>query len=62
MLYQKSAKAGNKEAQLALSGWLITGYEPVISRNDREALYWAHLSALQGLARAEYTMGKILKI
>jgi TPR repeat protein len=60
-LYQIAAKAGNKEAQLALSGWLLSGYSPIIAKNERESFYWAHLSALQGLARAEYTMGYFLE-
>lgn len=33
----------------------------MIVKNEREAFYWAHLSALQGLARAEYTMGYFLE-
>lgn len=59
--YRISATAGNKEAQLALSGWLLSGHDSSLAKNEKESFYWAHLSALQGLPRAEYTVGYFLE-
>jgi TPR repeat protein len=48
---------GDHEAQLALSGWYLTGSEGVIQQSDTEAYLWARKAAEHGLAKAEYALG-----
>jgi TPR repeat protein len=42
---------------LALSGWYLTGSEPLLQQSDTEAFLWARKAASSGLAKAEYAMG-----
>ncbi|KAI0273866.1 hypothetical protein BC834DRAFT_816333 [Gloeopeniophorella convolvens] len=55
--YTKAAEKGNAEAELALSGWYLTGSEGVLKQSDSEAYLWARRAANKGLAKAEYAVG-----
>jgi TPR repeat protein len=55
--YTAAAQHGNAEAQLALSGWLLTGSEGILEQNDHEAYTWAARAAEKGFAKAEYALG-----
>ena len=55
--YTKAAEKGNAEAELALSGWYLTGNEGVLKQSDSEAYLWARRAANKGLAKAEYAVG-----
>ena len=55
--YTKAAEKGNAEAELALSGWYLTGSETVLKQSDSEAYLWARRAANKGLAKAEYAVG-----
>ncbi|KAJ2006046.1 hypothetical protein GGI04_002019 [Coemansia thaxteri] len=54
--YQLAAEQDNAKAQMALSGWYLSGGEGVII-DDRLAFDWGHRAAQQGLTRAMYAMG-----
>ncbi|KAG9289802.1 hypothetical protein G9A89_015382 [Geosiphon pyriformis] len=55
--YSKAAEKGEPEAEIALSGWYLTGSEPVLKQSDTEAYLWARKAADKGLAKAEYAIG-----
>ncbi|KAJ7582467.1 hypothetical protein C8J56DRAFT_831117 [Mycena floridula] len=55
--YTKAAEKGDAEAELALSGWYLTGSEGVLKQSDSEAYLWARRAANKGLAKAEYAVG-----
>ncbi|KAI5810837.1 hypothetical protein BZA77DRAFT_335580 [Pyronema omphalodes] len=55
--YSKAAVKGNHEAQLALSGWYLTGAEGILQQSDTEAYLWARKAAERGLAKAEFALG-----
>lgn len=68
--YAKSADQGYAEAELALSHWYLTGtpataledYDNladyvVIKPSEEDAFHWAERAALQGLPKAQYTLG-----
>lgn len=57
MWYSQAAQRGEHQAELALSGWYLTGSEGVLKQSDHEAYLWARKSAMAGLAKAEYAMG-----
>ncbi|KAL2871473.1 putative chitin synthase activator (Chs3) [Aspergillus lucknowensis] len=57
MLYSAAAAQGEHQAELALSGWYLTGAEGILQQSDTEAFLWARKSASSGLAKAEYAMG-----
>lgn len=59
--YSKSATQGEPEAELALSGWYLTGFNQVLAKNDHEAYLWAKKAADKGLAKAEYALGYFLE-
>ncbi|KAJ2377766.1 hypothetical protein IW150_001190 [Coemansia sp. RSA 2607] len=54
--YQLAAEQDNAKAQMALSGWYLSGGEG-IPIDDRLAFDWGHRAAQQGLTRAMYAMG-----
>ncbi|KAJ1883010.1 hypothetical protein H4R99_000400 [Coemansia sp. RSA 1722] len=54
--YQMAAEQDNAKAQMALSGWYLSGGEGV-PIDDRLAFDWGHRAAQQGLTRAMYAMG-----
>lgn len=53
----RAAEKADPEAELALSGWFLTGAEGVLKQNDGEAYLWAKKSAMKGLAKAEFAVG-----
>lgn len=53
----RAAEKGDPEAELALSGWFLTGAEGVLKQDDGEAYLWAKKSANKGLAKAEFAVG-----
>lgn len=55
--YTKAAEKGHSEAELALSGWYLTGSEGVLKQSDSEAYLWARRAANKGLNKAEYAVG-----
>ena len=55
--YTKAAEKGDAEAELALSGWYLTGSEGVLKQSDSEAYLWARRAANKGLSNAEYAVG-----
>ncbi|KAF9260316.1 HCP-like protein [Marasmius fiardii PR-910] len=55
--YTKAAEKGDAEAELALSGWYLTGSEGVLKQSDSEAYLWARRAANKGLCKAEYAVG-----
>ena len=55
--YTKAAEKGHGEAELALSGWYLTGSEGVLKQSDSEAYLWARRAANHGLSKAEYAVG-----
>jgi uncharacterized protein len=55
--YTRAAERGDKESELALSGWYLTGSEGVLKQSDTEAYLWARRAANKGLAKAEYAVG-----
>ncbi|TIB86589.1 HCP-like protein [Wallemia mellicola] len=55
--YTRAAEKGHAEAELALSGWYLTGSEGVLKQSDSEAFLWARRAANQGQANAEYAVG-----
>ncbi|CCM00148.1 uncharacterized protein FIBRA_02175 [Fibroporia radiculosa] len=55
--YTKAAEKGHSEAELALSGWYLTGSEGVLKQSDSEAYLWARRAANKGVSKAEYAVG-----
>ena len=71
--YTRAAEKGDSEAELALSGWYLTGSgefdgkgsllqadrltEGVLKQSDTEAYLWGRRAANKGLAKAEYAVG-----
>ncbi len=59
--YTKAAEQSEAEAELALSGWYLTGFENVLVQSDKEAYLWARKAAGKGLAKAEYAVAYFLE-
>jgi TPR repeat protein len=55
--YTKAAQKGDPEAELALSGWYLTGSEGLLKQSDSKAYLWARRAANKGLSKAEYAVG-----
>ena len=55
--YTRAAAQSEHQSELALSGWYLTGAEPLLAQSDQEAYLWARKAAMAGLAKAEYAMG-----
>ncbi|KAI0798129.1 HCP-like protein [Abortiporus biennis] len=55
--YTRAAEKGHSEAELALSGWYLTGSEGVLKQSDSEAYLWARRAANKGVSKAEYAVG-----
>ncbi|KAI7899713.1 uncharacterized protein BX663DRAFT_520137 [Cokeromyces recurvatus] len=55
--YSRAAEQDDANAELALSGWYLTGAEGVLGQNDQEAYLWAKRAAEKGLPKAEYAIG-----
>ena len=54
--YRRAADQGYPEAELAMSGWFLTGAEGVLPQSDTEAYLWARRAAEQGLLKAIYAI------
>jgi TPR repeat protein len=59
--YSAGAAQGEHQAELALSGWYLTGSDPILAQSDTEAYLWARKSANSGLSKAEYAMGYFIE-
>jgi len=57
--YSKAAAQGEHQAELALSGWYLTGAEGILPHSDTEAFLWARKAAQAEppLAKAMFAMG-----
>ena len=57
--YTKAAAQGDHQAELALSGWYLTGAEGMLEQSDMEAYLWARKAAQSEppLAKAMFAMG-----
>jgi TPR repeat protein len=55
--YAMAAERSHPEAELALSGWYLTGAEGVVVQSDEHAYTWARRAAEKGLSKAEYAVG-----
>lgn len=57
--YSKGAAQGEHSAELALSGWYLTGAEGILEHSDTEAYLWARKAASSEppLAKAMFAMG-----
>lgn len=55
--YTRAAEQGHPEAELALSGWYLTGCDGILEQNDTEAYLWARKAAEKGFGKAEYAVG-----
>ncbi|KAF2719451.1 HCP-like protein [Polychaeton citri CBS 116435] len=57
--YSKAAAQGEHQAELALSGWYLTGAEGILKNSDTEAYLWARKAACSEppLAKAMFAMG-----
>ena len=57
--YTKAAAQGEHQAELALSGWYLTGAEGILEHSDAEAYLWARKAAKSEppLAKAMFAMG-----
>lgn len=60
--YTRAAAQGEHQSELALSGWYLTGSEPLLTQSDNEAFLWARKAASSGLAKAEYAMGYFFEV
>jgi TPR repeat protein len=55
--YSKAAAQEDHEAELALSGWYLTGSADILKQSDSEAYLWARKSAMAETPKAEFAMG-----
>jgi TPR repeat protein len=55
--YSKAAAQEDHEAELALSGWYLTGSPDVLKQSDSEAYLWARKAAMAEMPKAEFAMG-----
>ncbi|CAM0134790.1 hypothetical protein VKS41_000655 [Umbelopsis sp. WA50703] len=60
--YKRAADQGIPEAELAVSGWYLTGAEGVLQQSDDEAYHWARKAAEKGDAVGEFTVGYFTEI
>jgi TPR repeat protein len=60
--YSKAAAQEEPEAELALSGWYLTGARGVLEPNDQESYLWARKAALREYPKAEYAMGHFSEV
>lgn len=62
MWYSRAAVQEEHQAELALSGWYLTGSEGILQQSDTEAYLWARKAAMAGNAKAEYAMGYFTEV
>ncbi|QDS67792.1 hypothetical protein FKW77_006687 [Venturia effusa] len=55
--YNGAAQADVPEAMMALCAWYLFGAEPILGKDENEAIAWAKRAADMGFAKAEYAVG-----
>lgn len=60
--YSKAAEKGYADAELALSGWYLSGADGYLRQNDNNAYLWARKAADRGHARAEFAVGHYFEV
>ncbi|KAG0045556.1 hypothetical protein BGZ83_009250 [Gryganskiella cystojenkinii] len=55
--YERAALQGHADAELAVSGWYLTGHPQGLEQSEPLAYEWASKAALRGWSKAEYTLG-----
>jgi TPR repeat protein len=55
--YSRAAEQSDPEAELALSGWYLTGVDGILPQSDTEAFLWGQKAAEKGSAKAEFALG-----
>jgi TPR repeat protein len=55
--YSKAAAQEDHDAELALSGWYLTGSPDILKQSDSEAYLWARKAAVAEMPKAEFAMG-----
>ncbi|KAF9290145.1 hypothetical protein BGZ68_007848 [Mortierella alpina] len=55
--YTRAAMQGHADAELAISGWYLTGHPHGLIQSEPLAYEWAAKAARQGWSKAEYTLG-----
>jgi TPR repeat protein len=60
--YSKAAAQEEPEAEIALSGWYLTGSPGILEQSDTEAYLWARKAAQRELPKAEFAMGYFCEV
>ncbi|KAG0292757.1 hypothetical protein BGZ96_003737 [Linnemannia gamsii] len=55
--YTRAAMQGHADAELAVSGWYLTGHPQGLTQSEPLAYEWASKAARRGWSKAEYTLG-----
>ncbi|KAI1315784.1 hypothetical protein EDD11_000338 [Mortierella claussenii] len=55
--YKRAALQGHADAELAVSGWYLTGHPQGLVQSEPLAYEWASKAANRGWSKAEYTLG-----
>ncbi|KAF9374349.1 hypothetical protein CPB97_012153 [Podila verticillata] len=55
--YKRAAVQGHADAELAVSGWYLTGHPQGLAQSEPLAYEWASRAARRGWSKAEYTLG-----
>ncbi|KAF9153354.1 hypothetical protein BG015_003590 [Linnemannia schmuckeri] len=55
--YKRAAMQGHADAELAVSGWYLTGHPQGLIQSEPLAYEWASKAARRGWSKAEYTLG-----
>ncbi|KAF9116989.1 hypothetical protein BGX27_007043 [Mortierella sp. AM989] len=55
--YKRAALQGHADAELAVSGWYLTGHPQGLIQSEPLAYEWASKAARRGWSKAEYTLG-----
>ncbi|KAF9217955.1 cysteinyl-tRNA synthetase [Podila verticillata] len=55
--YKRAAVQGHADAELAVSGWYLTGHPQGLVPSEPLAYEWASKAARRGWSKAEYTLG-----
>ncbi|KAG0002166.1 hypothetical protein BGZ80_011239 [Entomortierella chlamydospora] len=55
--YKRAALQGHADAELAVSGWYLTGHPQGLIQSEPLAYEWASKAAHRGWSKAEYTLG-----
>ncbi|KAF9918592.1 hypothetical protein BX616_007606 [Lobosporangium transversale] len=60
--YKRAALQGHADAELAVSGWYLTGHPQGLIQSEPLAYEWASKAAKRGWAKAEYTLGHYYEV